>query len=181
MARIPIERSFGFTLVELVIGLAVIAGLAALAIPSWFHFMAEQALAADARKLADAIMLARSEAIRRNGFVVLCAVSRTEPCGEVDHWHEGWVMFHDRDGNAEEDADDHALGRELPASTGVSIVGNSPVQTYLRFNHTGMARTVTGALQMGTFVVCRPGFRGYRVVLANAGRTRIERGPACAA
>lgn len=180
MARAARERSFGFTLVELAIGLAVVAALVTLAIPSWFHFMAEQALSAEARRLSEAIMLARSEAIRRNGFVVLCAVSTSEPCGEASHWHDGWVMFQDQDGNAEVDADDRPLGRELPASTGVSIVGNSPVRAYLRFNHTGMARTVTGALQMGTFVVCRPGFRGYRVVLANAGRTRIERGPVCA-
>jgi hypothetical protein len=28
---------------------------------------------------------------------------------------------------------------------------------------------------MGTVNVCRPGLRGYDVVLANSGRTRIER------
>ena len=40
---------------------------------------------------------------------------------------------------------------------------------------------LSGALQMGTFTVCKPGVRGYRVVLAHTGRTRIERlAAACA-
>ena len=60
------------------------------------------------------------------------------------------------------------------------LAGNTPVDHYLRFNYVGMARTVTGALQMGTFEVCRSGLKAWRVVLANSGRTRVERGSTCA-
>jgi hypothetical protein len=39
----------------------------------------------------------------------------------------------------------------------------------------GFARTLNGALQMGTFVVCKPGQNAIKVVLANSGRARIDR------
>jgi hypothetical protein len=34
---------------------------------------------------------------------------------------------------------------------------------------------LNGALQMGTFTLCRSGQRALRVVLANSGRVRTER------
>lgn len=165
----------GFTLIELVIALAVAGLLAGLALPSLASFIAEQRLREDAHRLANAIELARSESIKRNGHVVICATTPTQACGEARHWHEGWVLFEDRDGNAEFDPPDALVQRDGIAAPGVTMTGNRPVEQYLRFDFLGRARLVTGALQMGTIEVCKTGLRGYRVVLANAGRARIER------
>lgn len=168
--------SGGATLAEIVVALAVAAVLGALAVPTFAGFLAEQRLLNEARRLADAMTVARSEAIKRNGVVVLCATGPSAPCGEARHWHEGWVAFEDRDGNALPDADDPPVPLAEPsAGPGVTIVGNRPVQRYLRYTFAGNARLASGALQMGTFTVCRSGVRGYRVVLAETGRTRIER------
>jgi hypothetical protein len=38
----------------------------------------------------------------------------------------------------------------------------------------GHARMLSGALQMGTFVVCKPGQDALQVVLANSGRARVQ-------
>ncbi len=86
-------------------------------------------------------------------------------------------MFADVDGNAEVDAGDSVLGRDGPSPNGVTAIGNRPVEQYLRFDYLGQARMVSGALQMGTIEVCKSQLRGYRVVLANSGRTRIDRTP----
>jgi type IV fimbrial biogenesis protein FimT len=115
--------------------------------------------------------------VKRNGHVVLCATTPIDDCGDARHWHEGWVMFADADGNATIDPADAILGHDGSAEAGVTLVGNGPVERYLRFDYSGRARTISGALQMGTIEVCRTGLRGYRVVLANSGRTRIERSP----
>lgn len=169
----------GFTLVELIVALAVAAVLGALAAPAYSRFLAEQRLLGEARRLSEAIVVARSEAIKRNGVVILCAVAPPDGCGEAPHWHDGWTAFEDRDGNGTPDPGDPPVPLAEPAGVpGVTIVGNAPVESYLRFTFSGSARLVSGALQMGTFTVCRPGLRGYRVVLANTGRTRIERLPA---
>jgi hypothetical protein len=39
----------------------------------------------------------------------------------------------------------------------------------------GYARLLSGALQMGTFGVCKSGQKAIHVVLANSGRVRIDR------
>jgi type IV fimbrial biogenesis protein FimT len=172
----------GFTLAELVVGVAVAALLAAAAGPTFARFLAEQRLLDEARRLSEAIVLARSEAIKRNGIVVLCALAPPAGCGEADRWHTGWTAFEDRDGDGEQGADDPSVPVGEPAAgPGVTIVGNAPVERYLRFTYAGEPRLVSGALQMGTFTVCKPGLLGYRIVLAATGRTRIERLPAACA
>ncbi len=52
---------------------------------------------------------------------------------------------------------------------------NRPVDDYVSYTSLGQARMLNGALQMGTFVVCRRGQRALHVVLANTGRVRIEK------
>ena len=165
----------GFTLVELVVSLAIAAVIAGLALPAFARVIAEQRLGNEARRLSDAILHARSEALKRNGAVVICASVPADPCGPTRHWHEGWLMFADADGDGEPGAGEPSIGHDGPAAPQVTMTGNRPVARYLRFDWSGHARTPSGALQMGTFEVCRPGLAGYHVVLANSGRTRIER------
>ena len=176
--RSPARAARAFTLVEIVVALAVAAVLFALAVPSFAQFIAEQRLLNEARRVADSITLARSEAMKRNGHVVMCASTPGVDCADVRHWHDGWVTFADADGDAELGDDEAAFAREAGAAPGVTIVGNRPVEQFLRFDYVGQPRMPSGALQMGTITVCRSQLRGYRVVLANTGRTRIDRMPA---
>lgn len=175
MRRASPSSAKAFTLAELLIALGLLGVLLMLALPSYARYIDEQRLLDQARRLSDAIMLARSEAVKRNGHVVICAVTSTDGCGDARHWHEGWTVFEDHDGDAEQDSDDDAIGGEAGASPGVTIVGNRPVERYLRFDYMGQARLASGALQMGTIDVCKSGLQGYKVVLANSGRTRIDR------
>ena len=169
-------RGGGFTLVELLVALSLLAILLALAAPTFARFLDEQRLLGEARRLSEAILLARSEAIKRNGVVILCANGPPDGCGASRDWHAGWMAFEDRDGDGEPSPEDPPVPLVEPqAPPGVTIAGNRPVERYLRFTFAGSARLVSGALQMGTFTVCRTGLRGYHVVLAHTGRTRIER------
>jgi type IV fimbrial biogenesis protein FimT len=165
----------GFTLVELVIALAIGGILLGAAAPTFGRLLAERRLQDEARRLSDAILFARSEALKRNGPVVICASIPADPCGTARRWHEGWLVFADADADAAPGIGEPTLGHDGPAAASVTIAGNRPVARYLRFNWTGQARMQSGALQMGTFEICRAGLTGYRVVLANSGRTRIER------
>jgi len=167
----------GFTLVELVVAMAILAVILGAVAPSLGGLVAEQQLQGEARRLTDAIFHARSEALKRNGAVVICASVPADPCGASRRWHEGWLLFADTDGDGAPGAGEPSIGHDGPAAPAVTMTGNRPVAHYLRFDWTGSARTPSGALQMGTVEVCRPGLRGYHVVLANSGRARIERMP----
>jgi type IV fimbrial biogenesis protein FimT len=54
------------------------------------------------------------------------------------------------------------------------VRGNHPVADYVSYTSLGHARMLSGALQMGTLVVCKPGQSALQVVLANSGRARVQ-------
>jgi type IV fimbrial biogenesis protein FimT len=61
------------------------------------------------------------------------------------------------------------------APHGITVTANRPVEDYVSYTNLGQARMLSGALQMGTFVVCRHGQNALHVVLANTGRVRVEK------
>lgn len=65
------SRQTGFTLVELVVTLVVMAILVTVAIPGFGNFIANQRVKTGAQELFASLNYTRSEAIRRNGSVYL--------------------------------------------------------------------------------------------------------------
>jgi type IV fimbrial biogenesis protein FimT len=164
----------GFTLVELMIVAAIGGLLVAVTVPRYADRVAARELANAAQQLEASMNLARAEAIKRGGRVTLCRTADQVRCTGAAGWDAGWLVFVDRNRNGEIDADEPVLRRELPAARSVRIAANRPVADYVSFTSLGNARLLSGALQMGTFTLCRPGLPATHVVLANSGRVRVE-------
>ena len=77
------RRARGFTAVEALTVLAVVAVLAAVALPSLANVLAGQRLRAAGTDLMSSLLLARSEAIKRNTQVVVAPRSAGD-------WKSGW-------------------------------------------------------------------------------------------
>src|SRR5260370_31984990 len=78
------QASLGFTLIELVVTLTVLAILATVALPSYQNFVLTQRVRGASYDLMTSLVFARSEAIKRNA-----SVSMTQAAGG---WAQGWTV-----------------------------------------------------------------------------------------
>ena len=170
----PGARAAGSTLVELLLGLAVAGVLLRLALPLYSDWIADYQLLNHAQLLAGSMTVARTEAVKRAFHVHLCKSPDRQHCVTSGTWASGFIVYVDENGDGRADAGE-LLRIEGPASPGITVVGNAPVEDYVSYTSLGTARLDNGALQMGTFTVCRSGRRAIDVVLANSGRVRIQK------
>ncbi|GHB98293.1 GspH/FimT family pseudopilin [Thermomonas carbonis] len=103
----------GFTLVELLVAVAVMGVLAVVAAPSMTALVNTYRVSSTAGELTAALQIARSEAVRRNARVSVCG---NAACTSTD-WSEIVVV------HSAPTADDPAVIRSTGASSGVSVTG----------------------------------------------------------
>lgn len=90
-----ISRRNGFTLVELLVALAVAAVLLGVGVPSFAEVVRGARLSTQYNAVVAALYLARSEAVKSSEFVTVCARASDTACGGVDDWENGWITFVD--------------------------------------------------------------------------------------
>jgi type IV fimbrial biogenesis protein FimT len=81
------------TLVELMFTIFIMAVLAMLAVPSFRDASLGSRLAATANSLHGSIQIARSEAIKANAPITLCASSDGLACADAGDWDQGWIVL----------------------------------------------------------------------------------------
>lgn len=89
------RKSSGFTLIELMVTLAVAAIALGIAIPSFNQTMRNNSSSALGSELAGALNYARSEAVKRAKRVSICASNDGATCLAANNWKEGWLVFID--------------------------------------------------------------------------------------
>ncbi len=85
-------RERGLTMIEMMTALVVVAVLFAIAVPSYRNASLGSRLSASANDLLASVQLARSEAIKRNVAVTLCASADGATCAGGGGWEQGWVV-----------------------------------------------------------------------------------------
>lgn len=131
--RLPKLR--GFTLVELMVTIAIVAILAMVAVPSFQGAMLSSKLNTLANNFVASAQLARSEAIKRNATVTLCASTDSASCS--GSWNNGWLVFHDANDNDAVDASE-VIYTQVPFPDGFVLIGNV---TSIDFKPTGVGAT----------------------------------------
>lgn len=164
----------GFTLVELMVTLAVVGILAAVAVPAMTSLIAGNRLAGASSELTSSLQLARSEAIRRNAQVTICASSNGTTCSASTDWSR-WIVTGPDNAAAAGAANEVIVAHAAPASLQVSGPSAGIV-----FRPSGLIRA--GA----TLSVCTPtasldeNRRDINVMISgNISTTRTEGGAQC--
>jgi type IV fimbrial biogenesis protein FimT len=134
--------------------------LMAIAVPSFRNASLGSQLSAAANNLLASVQLARSEAIKRNTAVTLCASADGATCAASGGWEQGWIIM---------DAAAVVLQRQenLPDRYLVSQTGGT---VPLNFQPIGVGATAA------TFTVCRDnpdGGQERRVTVSATGSARV--------
>ncbi|MDR0201633.1 MAG: GspH/FimT family pseudopilin [Delftia acidovorans] len=103
------HRHSGFTLMELMVTLAIAAILAGLAAPSISEFIVKNRMNGVASEFSGGILRARNEAVSRNTCVTLCmsstAANAAPACTVAGkNWQVGWIAFLNTTCDASRDA-----------------------------------------------------------------------------
>jgi type IV fimbrial biogenesis protein FimT len=172
------SASAGFTLIELMVVVAIAALLQSLAAPAFRGFVNSMRLTAAVNSLFTSLLLARSEAIKRNGRAVVCKSASGDACVSSGNWEQGWIVFHDANNNARRDAGEAIVSHQQATAAPILLTGNNPLASYVSYNPMGQTAYVSGAFQAGTLTVCvasASSQEARQIIISSAGRPRTVR------
>ena len=175
----------GFTLIELMVTIGVMAILIMVAAPGIRDLFMNVRMSAHTNDLMGDLALARSEAIKRGATVGLCPSPAPHTTCNGTDWKAGWMVFVDADGDGiwANNVAEAGIKSHGPAPTDVTWsllttdVPNSGGVAYLRYRPTGVISTaaaVTPIFQMCDGRATQPN-RGREIVISATGRAIVRR------
>jgi type IV fimbrial biogenesis protein FimT len=146
----------GFTLIELMVTLAVIAIVATIAVPVMSDMITRSRTTATFNELQGLISYARSESAKTPGnSILLCASANGTGCTGQQNWNVGWLIARDINGNSSVDVGDTVLKVISPLASGLSLEVKSAASA--TFATSALSLTRNGAPAGGnqaTFKLC---------------------------
>ena len=170
------NRIRGFTLIELMVVIAIVGILASLAGPSWTQLMARNAVRAAVNDLNASLQFARSEAVRLNSPITLCPSTDAINCVNTG-FENGWIVRTGPQANAP--LQQQVLQDTLPRQkVRVGVTGTAP--SALTFLPNGLP---AGNFAGVTVAVCPTDASlsalTRTMVISRAGRIRLEQPGTC--
>lgn len=168
----------GFTLIELMVTLVLLAVMLTLAAPSFLTFQRNAELTSTANSYVAALSAARAEAMKRQlrAFVI-----PGDGSSASTNWATGWVVYVDTNtsataGSLLPDSSDTIITKQGPMPSTVAVNSSSFVDgssAYVMFNGSGFMALVGSAFSTDRSIELGNGTEIRRVIASPSGRLRV--------
>ncbi len=157
------ENQYGFTIIELMIAVALIAIVAAIATPSFSFMITNNRMASEVNQFVGSLHFTRSEAIKRGENVRVCTSVDGASGDASNDWTNGWIVIVDSSST---------VLKVYPALRGGdTLIGDGNTGDAIRFNANGFATGFNGTVKMCESNNDLNNARG--VIVAATGRIRL--------
>lgn len=144
----------GFSLLELMVTVAVLAITVTIALPSFTSTIQNNRLSTQANQFIAALQLTRSSAISRNQRITLCKSSDGSSCTTNGDWTQGWIIFVDNNSDATLDIGEELLRVQTSLDGNTTLNGETDVADYISYVASGASQLTNGDIQQGSLALC---------------------------
>lgn len=161
----------GFTLIELMITVAIMSIMLTVGLPSFQSLIASSRVTSTTNAMVSALQLARSEALRQHKSVVVAHK-------QSGTWQDGWDVFVDLNDDEIPQENEQILASTIFDSVKATVTIKSSYSDFVIYDATGRVSSSSSGTIGGNFTFCSSGT--YRkVTIAGTGRIRIEIPSSC--
>jgi len=157
----------GYTLIELMITVAVLATLCTISMPSLASLLSSTRARSTQNTLVTALNLARMAAVSRQSEITLCPSSDQNRCDTGLWWQHGWIVFEDLNHDGQHQSDEPVLN--ITQTQTQMAIATTVGREHVTYRPDGSASGTNV-----TFTLCdrRGAKSATSVVINNAGRAR---------
>lgn len=168
-------QNAGFTLIELMIVIVLVAIFITVGVPSFQNLVSDNRLSTQTNRLVSSLQLARSEALKLRTPVSVCRSTDGATCAGAGVWESGWLVFVDTNGNGDVDGEQIILNSSGLGSGNTLRAAAAPFNDFVNYQPSGLQSAVAG-----NFRLCNGNNpdvnQGRQISVSTTGRVQTAKG-----
>ena len=162
------NKANGYTLIELMVTLAIASILLSYAIPSFLQFKLNNLMNNERNRLTLSLNFARTHSITTQKYTIICPSLSGKACDNKSNWYQGWIIFADSNKNRELDDGEELLQFEGAMRSEI-IATSSIYRQKIRYNGMGFSPGTNVSIN---FCDSRGKDFAKSIIINNSGRIR---------
>lgn len=161
----------GFSLIELLVTIAIVTAIALIAMPSYHDFIHQTQMKSEVNKWLLGLNVARQTAITSNAIITLCPSDNGQYCGK--DWHKGAIIFTDQNKDHNRTDDELLVQTIAPIKSSFTLTWRAfQNRNYIQFKQNGFTWDQNGTLRLCSKQTSLKFNRA--LIVTRAGRIRLS-------